>query len=344
MLEGQLAGEGHCLYARDSAELLDQSSLQRDALLRVSGDRPGHADGESQHPIGVETWGYADESPDVSDEDCTDREQRKGERDLGDDEGSRRTAAAASSRGPDPFAEDIRRRRPRRLTQRRDAGQHARHQRRPQREDEHRPVDGDFVGPRQVVGGERHDGRRQREGQKDAANHFVVRSSQPAASLVADMRRVVRTIDPELPIFDVVTMREAIQRTMTLERAASFLTAFFAGTALLMAMFGIYGMVSYSIRQRTVEIGLRMALGATSWGVLSLVVGEGLRLAAYGVLVGSLAAIGAASYLDRVFQIGEIGSVPFLCSAALVAVGAFAASFFPAWRAALLSPLVAIRN
>ena len=174
--------------------------------------------------------------------------------------------------------------------------------------------------------------------------HFVVRSSQPAASLVADMRRVVKTIDPELPIFDVVTMREAIQRTMTLERAASFLTAFFAGTALLMAMFGIYGMVSYSIRQRTVEIGLRMALGATSWGVLSLVVGEGLRLAAYGVLVGSLAAIGAASYLDRVFQIGEIGSVPFLCSAALVAVGAFAASFFPAWRAALLSPLVAIRN
>lgn len=174
--------------------------------------------------------------------------------------------------------------------------------------------------------------------------HFVVRSARPAASLVADIRRVVRSIDPEQPIHKVATMREIIRQTITLERAASFLTAFFAGAALLMAMLGVYGVVSYSVRQRTVEIGLRMALGATSRGVLSLIVGGGLKMAAYGVMAGAIAAIGAASYLGRVFQIGEIGPAPFLYSTALVAAVAFAASFLPAWRAAWLSPLVVIRN
>jgi ABC-type antimicrobial peptide transport system permease subunit len=173
---------------------------------------------------------------------------------------------------------------------------------------------------------------------------FVVRSARPAASLVADIRNVVRSVDSEQPIHDVATMREIIQQTITLERAASFLTAFFAGAALLMAMLGIYGVISYSVRQRAVEIGMRMALGATSGGVLSLIVGGGLKMAAYGLMAGGLAAIGAAFYLDRVFQLGELGVAPFLYSAAIVAGLAFAASFVPAWRASLMSPLVAIRK
>jgi putative ABC transport system permease protein len=174
--------------------------------------------------------------------------------------------------------------------------------------------------------------------------NFVLRSPRPAASLLPEIRRVVRGIDPELPVHQVATMRDVMRETITLERSASFLTAFFAGAALLMAMFGVYGIVSYSIRQRTVEIGVRMALGATWRDVLSLIVGSGLRMAAYGVAMGAgLAALGAL-YLGRVFQIGDIGPAPFLYSSAVVAGVALTASLLPAWRATLLSPLLAMRN
>jgi putative ABC transport system permease protein len=173
---------------------------------------------------------------------------------------------------------------------------------------------------------------------------IVLRSRRPAASLLPDIRRVVRSVDPELPIHDVAAMPDVIRETITLERSASFLTAFFAGAALLMAMFGVYGVVMYSIRQRTVEIGVRMALGATWGDVLSLIVGSGLRMAAYGVAIGGSLAIAGTLYLGRVFQLGEIGPVPFLYSTAVVAGVAFLASLLPACRAALLSPLLAMRN
>ena len=174
--------------------------------------------------------------------------------------------------------------------------------------------------------------------------NVVMRSTRPAASLLPDIRRVVRAIDPELPVHQAATMREVIRQTITLERSASFLTAFFAGAALLMAMLGVYGVVTYSIRQRTVEIGVRMALGATWRDVLSLIVGNGLRMAAYGVAMGGSLAVAGAFYLDRVFQIGDVGPAPFLYSTAVVAGVAFTASLLPAWRAALVSPLLAMRN
>jgi putative ABC transport system permease protein len=173
---------------------------------------------------------------------------------------------------------------------------------------------------------------------------FVVRSGRPLESLLPDIRRAIRTVDPELPMVDVATMRDVIGRTITLERAASRVTAFFAASALLLALLGVYGVVAYSIRQRTVEIGMRIALGATSRGVLSLVVASGLRMAAYGLLAGGFAAFGSARYLGRVFDIGEVGPVPFLYSTAIVVAVACAASFIPAWRAMRMSPIAAIRN
>jgi putative ABC transport system permease protein len=173
---------------------------------------------------------------------------------------------------------------------------------------------------------------------------FVVRSGRPLESLLPDVRGAIRTVDPELPIVNVATMRDVIGRTITLERAASRVTAFFAASALLMALLGLYGVIAFSIRQRTVEIGMRIALGATSCGVLALVVGSGLRLAAYGILAGGVAAFGGASYLGRVFDIGDVGPSPFLYSTAIVFAVACAASFIPAWRAMMMSPIAAIRN
>jgi putative ABC transport system permease protein len=174
--------------------------------------------------------------------------------------------------------------------------------------------------------------------------YFVVRSARPVAALLPEIRRAVQSVDPELPIYQVASMRDIIQRSMTLERAASVLTTVFALAALLLATLGVYGIVSYFVRHRRAEIGTRMALGATSRSVLSLIVGGGVTMAALGVLVGSVLGLGAALYLVRVFEIGNIGPVPFISATAIVGVVALAASAVPAWRASLLSPTVAIRD
>ena len=174
--------------------------------------------------------------------------------------------------------------------------------------------------------------------------NFAVRSTRPVAALLPAIRRAVQSVDPELPIHHVASMRDIIQRSMTLERAASILTAFFALAALLLATLGVYGVVSYFVRHRRVEIGTRMALGATSRSVLSLIVGGGLTMVALGVLVGSLLGLGAALYLVRAFQIGNIGPVPFVSATAIVGAVAVAASAIPAWRASLLSPMAAIKD
>jgi putative ABC transport system permease protein len=148
--------------------------------------------------------------------------------------------------------------------------------------------------------------------------NFVVRSSSPIAVLLPEIRRAVLSVDPELPIHKVASMRDIIRQSMTLERAASILTAFFALVALLLATLGVYGVVSYFVRHRRVEIGTRMALGATSRSVLSLIVGGGLTMAAVGVVVGGLLGLGAAVYLVRAFQIGNVGPGPFVSATAIV--------------------------
>ncbi|HYN06271.1 MAG TPA: ADOP family duplicated permease [Vicinamibacterales bacterium] len=173
---------------------------------------------------------------------------------------------------------------------------------------------------------------------------FVVRSARPEASLIADVRRQVRSVDPTQPIHDVAAMQTVIQNTMTLEHTVLLLTTLFACAALLMAMLGVYGVVSYSVRLRTVEIGMRMALGATGGGVFAMIVGNGLRTAAYGVVTGGAAAFAAVFYLAQVFELAYVGPAPFISTTAIVAALTFAASFLPAWRATLMSPLVAIRN
>ena len=173
---------------------------------------------------------------------------------------------------------------------------------------------------------------------------FVVRSPRPAASLVPDIRRAILGVDAEQPIHDIAMLQDNIRETMSLERVGSFMTAFFAAAALLMAMLGVYSVISYSVQQRTIEIGTRMALGATSRGILSLIVGDGLRMAAYGVLAGAVAGIATAMYLRNVFEIGALGPAPFLYSTGIVASVALMATTLPAFRAALLSPMVAIRN
>jgi putative ABC transport system permease protein len=173
---------------------------------------------------------------------------------------------------------------------------------------------------------------------------FVVRSVLPAASLLPAIQRSIQAIDPNRAIYEVRSMDTIAADSITHQRLDSVVIAFFALAAFLMASLGIYGVTSYSVRERTVEIGTRMALGALPRDLLNLVVGDGLRMAAYGILIGIPVAAGATWLVVRFLNLHRIGPLPFVSSAALVGGVAAIASFFPAWRATLLSPMVAIRN
>jgi len=173
---------------------------------------------------------------------------------------------------------------------------------------------------------------------------FAVRSQLPEKTLVPAVRRAIQNVNPGQPIHDVQMMSRIARDSVVLKRMASYVMTFFALAALLMASIGTYGVVSYGVRQRTVELGTRVALGAVSRDLLALVLGSGLRMAGYGAAIGAVVAI-ALSWLGlRQFGIHHPGVLPFVFSAATIAAVAMAASFFPAWGATLLSPMVAIRN
>ena len=110
--------------------------------------------------------------------------------------------------------------------------------------------------------------------------NFVVRSVMPEAVLVPAVRRAIQSVNPQQPIHEVKMMSTIVAESMGLKTVAASVMSFFAFAALLMATLGTYGVVSYSVRQRTVEMGTRMALGATSGDLLRLVMGAGLRMAA----------------------------------------------------------------
>jgi putative ABC transport system permease protein len=174
---------------------------------------------------------------------------------------------------------------------------------------------------------------------------FVVRSQLPPEILMAEVRHAVQSVEAEQPVYAMQMMTGVVQGSVARQRLQSFIVSFFSVAALLMAMLGVYGVVSYSVRQRTVELGTRMAIGATSRDLLRLVVGDGLKMAAYGIGIGGGAVLAAAWLLSaQVFGIHIDDPRPFLFSTAAVAGLTAIACFFPAWRATLLSPMVAIRN
>ena len=174
--------------------------------------------------------------------------------------------------------------------------------------------------------------------------HFVLRSPLPPATLVPEIRRTIRGIDSTLPIYEVATMREIADESLSLPRVSSVLTAFFALAALVMATLGIYGVVAYAVRQDSIELGTRMALGAIDRELVGTVVASGLKLAGFGIAIGAVAAIASTSLVFRVFDVDRIGVLPYFVSGVVVAVVSFVASFVPAWRVTALSPMAAIRN
>jgi predicted permease len=172
----------------------------------------------------------------------------------------------------------------------------------------------------------------------------VMRSSLTPAQLLPEVRRAVRGVDATLAIHDERTMSAIVQDSLQLERVSSLVMTLFGLGALLMAALGIYGVVSYGVRQRTVELGTRMALGAVGRDLMRMVVGSGLRMAAAGMAIGALALIATVVLLTRALEIRDVTWSPFALSIGVVAFVSVAASYVPAWRASLLSPMVAIRD
>jgi predicted permease len=174
--------------------------------------------------------------------------------------------------------------------------------------------------------------------------NFVVRTERDPAALFPALRAAMREVSPDLPIYGLRTMDDMFQSTVSTERLTSLLLGIFSGLALLLAGVGLYGVLSYTVGQRTREIGIRMALGATPRSVIDLVVRHGLQLAGLGLLLGLGAALGLTSLLrSTLYEVSPFDPLSFAAVAlVLAAVGAFAC-WLPARRATRVEPVVALR-
>jgi putative ABC transport system permease protein len=173
----------------------------------------------------------------------------------------------------------------------------------------------------------------------------MVRSAGPPMALAAAVRDAVRSVDPGLEAAAVKPMSDVIAETVAQPRFNVLLLSAFALLALLLAAVGIYGVVSYSVVQRTREIGVRMALGATRGDVLRLVTGEGVRMAALGVAIGLLGAVASARLLTALlFEVKPTDAATYLSAALFLVLVAAAASVIPAWRATRVAPVTALHT
>jgi predicted permease len=177
------------------------------------------------------------------------------------------------------------------------------------------------------------------------AMSVYIRTKSAPASLADAIRQTVQSIDPNVPVFAVRAMDDIVARSTAQRRFAMQIVGVFAVVALLLAAIGIYGVMAYSVSQRTHEIGIRMALGAQPGDVLSMTLGEGGRLVALGLGSGLLGAVILTRFLrSLLFNVAPTDAVTFASVSALLAVVALLACYVPALRATRVDPLVALRD
>jgi putative ABC transport system permease protein len=173
---------------------------------------------------------------------------------------------------------------------------------------------------------------------------FLVRSTADPAALSKAIRERVNEVDVNLPVYDLQTMGQVVAESVSQPRFYMLLLASFAGLALLLAALGIYGVISYTVSQRTRELGIRIALGATQDRVVRLVLGQGIALTVAGVAVGLAGAYFLTDLLAKLlFQVEPADATTFGAVAVVLLGVAWVASYLPARRAAQVDPVIAMR-
>lgn len=174
--------------------------------------------------------------------------------------------------------------------------------------------------------------------------HFAVRTAGDPAALIPTVRRVVRDLDPDLPLFDAKTQTQQIDESLMQERLFAQLSSFFGLLALLLAYIGLYGTMAYTVTQRTNEIGIRMALGAQQTDVLWMVMREALLLVLIGVGIGIPAALAATRVISSMlFGLKPTDPLTISVASLLMATVALLAGYVPARKASRVDPMVALR-
>jgi putative ABC transport system permease protein len=172
----------------------------------------------------------------------------------------------------------------------------------------------------------------------------VVRTNLSVAAVADAIRRDAHAIDKDLPITDIGAIPQFVDATLAQPRFQTLLLGLFSGLALTLAAVGIYGVISYSVIQRTHEIGIRMSLGAQPTQVLRLVMGQGAKLALAGIAIGAAAALALTRLMrSLLFEVRPTDPLTFVAIAALLAAVALAACYIPARRAMRVDPMTALR-
>ena len=172
--------------------------------------------------------------------------------------------------------------------------------------------------------------------------NLVVRANRDSDSLIGDLRMAIRQLDPELPL-KIQTLDEMINDSVKPQRFSTGAVMLFAAIALLLAAIGIYGVLSNAVSQQTMEIGVRIALGATTSDVIGMVLRRALALIAVGVGIGTVGALAVTRLMSgMLYEVRPTDGIAFFAATLALALLAFAASLIPAWRATRIDPLAAL--
>jgi putative ABC transport system permease protein len=174
---------------------------------------------------------------------------------------------------------------------------------------------------------------------------FALRAKSDPASLSGSVRKVMHSLDPDLPLARVSLLTTLVDNSLAQQRFSMLLLGGFGVLALLLSAVGMYGVISYSVMQRTREIGIRMALGARRGSVFAMVVGQGSRLAGLGIALGLAAALAVTRMMaSLLYGIRATDPLTFATVSALLAGVALLACYIPARRATKVDPMVALRD
>ncbi len=174
---------------------------------------------------------------------------------------------------------------------------------------------------------------------------LVVKSGVEPAGLVSAIRGIVASIDKDQPITGIATMQEVVKASVATRRVTLILLGLFSGLALVLAAIGIYGVISYSVAQRTKEIGIRVALGARRADVLRLVLAQGAKISLAGIVIGSAVSVGLTRLISNLlYSVSAVDPATFVSVACVLGLIAMAAAYIPARRTLRVDPLTALRH